>query len=314
MTKKDQHMKYALDCEYVDSLKNIKLTYVSLPNLNIEDIDISTSFCGKNFKFPIYINAITGGSQKADIINKRLEYICKKTGIFMFSGSYSPALNKSSYYYPKGLGINIGADKTLKDMQKAVKDTNSQILQIHLNPLQELLMENGDINFKIWEDNIKKAILNIKVPIILKETGFGMSKYTISKLYLLGVKTIDISSKGGTNFAYIEDKRLDLKRDYLYEIGYNLKQSLVNAQEYIEKIEILASGSIQNPMQVVKCLAMGARSVGIAGYILKLLATKTDNEIIKILNNWIYEIKYIMLLSNSKNLYELKGKWEEVND
>lgn len=311
MMKKDQHMLYALDCKYIDSLLDIKLKYLSLPSLNIEDIDISTTFCNMKFSTPIYINAMTGGSSKASEINKRLEYICSKLDMFMFSGSYSPALNNSSYYYPKNCGVNIGADKSLEHMKKAIADTNAKILQIHLNPLQELLMENGDINFRSWTKNIKDAIENISIPIIIKETGFGMGKDTFELLYSLGVKTIDISSKGGTNFAYIEDKRRNLDRQYLYEIGYTLKQSLQYAKSYMDSVEILASGGINNPMQVVKCLAMGAKAVGISGYILRLLVDYTDEQIIQILKEWIYEIKLIMLLTGSKNIYELHNKWEE---
>lgn len=311
MMKKDQHMLYALDCKYIDSLSDIKLKYLSLPNLNIEDIDISTIFCNMKFSTPIYINAMTGGSSKASDINKRLEYICSKLDIFMFSGSYSPALNNSSYYYPKNCGVNIGADKSLENMKKAITDTNAKILQIHLNPLQELLMENGDINFISWTKNIKDAIENISIPIIIKETGFGMGEDTFEKLASLGVKTIDISSKGGTNFAYIEDKRRNLDRQYLYEIGYTLKQSLQYAKRYMDSVEILASGGINNPMQVVKCLAMGAKAIGISGYILRLLIDYTDEQIIQILKEWIYEIKLIMLLTGSKNIYELHNKWEE---
>lgn len=311
MMKKDQHMLYALDCEYIDSLLDIKLKYVSLPKLNIEDIDISTTFCNTKFNVPFYINAMTGGSKMADEINKRLEYICASVGIFLFSGSFSPALKSDEYYYPKNCGINLGADKSLEDMKKAIQRTKAKILQIHLNPLQELLMENGDIDFKSWTKNIKDAIENIQIPIILKETGFGMAESTFKLLESLGVKTVDISSKGGTNFAYIEDKRRNLNRSYLYEMGYTLKESLKNAKKHMDKLEILASGGINNPMQIVKCLAMGAKAVGISGYILRLLQEKEDDEIINILNEWIYEIKLIMLLTNSKNIEKLHTKWEE---
>lgn len=64
MMKKDQHMKYALECEYLDSLNSVKLRYVSLPSINIQDVDISTKFCGMDFKYPFFVNAMTGGSKK----------------------------------------------------------------------------------------------------------------------------------------------------------------------------------------------------------------------------------------------------------
>lgn len=312
MLKKDQHMKYALECKTKDTLANIKLIYVSLPKVNIDEVDIKTKFCGLEFTYPFFINAMTGGSEKANVINRRLEYICKKLNIFFFSGSFSPALKDASYYYPKGQGINIGADKSVDEMKKAVEKTESKILQIHLNPIQEFMMLDGTTNFAKWNENIRQALENIAVPIILKETGFGMSKQTLEKLKTMGVKTVDISSQGGTNFAYIEDRRRKLKREYLYDLGYNLKQSLINAQEYMDDIEIIASGGIENPLQIVKCLAMGAKAVGISGYILKLLEQKNDDEIISIFKQWIYEIKAIIAITDSKNLEELKNKWEDM--
>ncbi|WP_068267883.1 type 2 isopentenyl-diphosphate Delta-isomerase [Caviibacter abscessus] len=311
--RKDQHIEFSLIQDNKNNcLDKIRLKYYSLPNINIEDVDISTSFCGIKQKLPFYINAMTGGSEKANLINKRLELICKKLSIFMFSGSYTPALNNDNYYYPKNMGVNIGADKSFESMQIAINKTNAKILQIHINPIQEFMMKNGDINFSNWENNIKKALENITIPIILKETGFGMGEHSFEKALELGIKTIDISGKGGTNFAYIEDKRINKDRSYLYELGYSTKDSLIYSRKYQDKLEILASGGITNPIDIVKCLALGAKSVGIAGHILKLIDKYTDNEIIDVLEQWIYEIKAIMAITNSKNIEELKDKWEEI--
>lgn len=311
--KKDQHIEYALECNSVDSLKDIRLKYNSLANLELDDIDISTEFCGIKFTYPIYINAMTGGSYKADKINKRLENISNKLGIFVFNGSYSPNLKENKWYYIKNQGANIGADKNIENMKKTVKETNAKILQIHLNPIQELLMIDGDTNFKDWKYNIRKAIEEIDIPIIIKETGFGMSTECIQQLITLGVKTIDISAKGGTNFAYIEDKRAKKDRAYMYELGYNLKESLFNSLEYMDNVEILASGGIENPLQVVKCLSLGAKAVGMSSYILKLLQKYDDDEkVISNLQEFITQIKKIMIIINAKNLQDLKNKWEVI--
>lgn len=311
--KKDQHIEFSLIQDNKNTcLDKIRIKYYSIPSVNIEDVDISTSFCGIKQELPFYINAMTGGSEKANSINKRLELICKKLSIFMFSGSYSPALDNDSYYYPSNMGINIGADKSFEDMRTALNKTNAKILQIHVNPIQEFMMENGDTNFSTWEENIKKALKNIQIPIILKETGFGMGKHTIEKAIKLGIKTIDISGKGGTDFSYIEDKRRNKDRSYLYELGYSTKDSLIYSRQYQDRIEVLASGGITNPLDIVKCLALGAKSVGIAAHILKLLSNHTDDEVIEILKEWIYEIKAIMAITNSKNILELRDKWEEI--
>ena len=53
-------------------------------------------------------------------------------------------------------------------------------LQIHLNVIQELTMPEGDRDFTGVLQRIEKIVLNSKVPIIVKEVGFGMSKETVA--------------------------------------------------------------------------------------------------------------------------------------
>src|SRR5690554_7089347 len=84
---------------------------------------------------------------------------------------------------------------------------DANALSIHLNVIQELVMVEGDRKFTHWKDNIRNIVENINVPVIVKEVGFGMSKKTIKTLIGLGVKYIDVSGRGGTNFAEIERKR-----------------------------------------------------------------------------------------------------------
>lgn len=139
--------------------------------------------------------------KKGDIINKKLESISKKMGLFMFSGSYSPNLEGECSYFPMNMGSNIGADKNLEQMKKVIEKTNPKILQIHLNPIQEFMAMDGDTNFSEWQKNIKDALENIKTPIIIKETGYGMNSEMIGEFVKLGAKTIDISGKGGANFS-----------------------------------------------------------------------------------------------------------------
>lgn len=307
--RKIEHIKYALLSEKKQVLENISLEYNSLINFGIDDVKINTSFCGINFDYPIYINAITGGSKLSDEINKRLYNISKKMNIFMFSGSYSPNLKENKYYYPKNIGANLGLDKTLEDFKKCISDLDPKIIQAHINPIQELIMSEGERKFN-YKENIKLLLENLEVPLIIKETGYGMSKKTINQLVDLGVKTIDVSSNDGTNFSFIEDMRNNKNRPHLYTLGYNLEESMIASLSFQDKIEILASGGISNSLEIVKALSMGARAVGLSSYFLKkIIENKNDEDIINDLKEMIYEVKLIILSTNSRNLSELKGKW-----
>lgn len=309
MNRKDQHLDLALkQIEKFNSFDKYRLKYYSLPKFSLEDIDLQTSICGIKIDFPFYINAITGGSDIGDKINKDLEYVAKKTNILFFPGSYSPILKGESNYYPKGHGFNLGIDKKVDAFITGIKATNPKFIQIHLNLIQELLMPEGDHNFSEWKINLENILKEINIPIILKETGFGMNNETIEELLSMGVKCIDISGMGGTNFANIENTRANKKREYFEKIGYDTCTSLEYSKQFQNNVDILASGGIRNPLDIVKALALGAKAVGISNHFLKILINEGKDKLITTIEEWKTEIKYLMLISNSKNIEELKGK------
>lgn len=309
MNRKNQHLDLALkQIEKFNSFDKYRLKYYSLPKFSLEDIDLQTSICGIKIDFPFYINAITGGSDIGDKINKDLEYVAKKTNILFFPGSYSPILKGESNYYPKGHGFNLGIDKKVDEFITGIKATNPKFIQIHLNLIQELLMPEGDHNFSEWKINLENILKEINIPIILKETGFGMNNETIEELISMGVKCIDISGIGGTNFANIENTRANKKREYFEKIGYDTCTSLEYSKQFQNNVDILASGGIKNPLDIVKALALGAKAVGISNHFLKILINEGKDKLITTIEEWKTEIKYLMLISNSKNIEELKGK------
>lgn len=315
MKRKDDHIKYALNQKTTsNSFDNYELEYYSIPELELDDIDISTNICGIDFEFPFFINAITGGSKKGDQINKMLEEISNKTGIFLFPGSYSPFLSMENNNYPKFKGSNLGIDKDYKKHLEACENTNSLIHQVHINPIQEILMPEGNTNFKDWKVNLKNILKYSSIPIILKETGFGMNEKTILTAIDLGIRAIDISGKDGTDFSKIENMRNKNPKYYFEEIGYSTTDSLINAQKFQDKIDIIASGGIRNPIDIVKALALGAKFVGISKTFLKILEESGKDKLIETIQEWKKDIKYIMILTNSKNIYELKGKVRIKND
>ena len=101
-------------------------------------------------------------------------------------------------------------------------------------------MPEGEREFCSWKKHLADYATKMPVPVILKEVGFGMDLKTIETAYDLGIKTFDISGRGGTSFAYIENQRGD-NRSYLNDWGQTTVQSLLNAQSMVDKVEILAS-------------------------------------------------------------------------
>ncbi|WP_081258290.1 type 2 isopentenyl-diphosphate Delta-isomerase [Streptobacillus moniliformis] len=309
MNRKDDHLKFALDSmSKKNGFDEYMLEYISIPSFGLNDIDTRTKIGEVVFEYPFFINSITGGSEKGDKINKDLEYVSEKTGIFLFPGSYSPFLNKEEVSYPKNQGVNLGIDKPVNLHLEAISKTNAKFLQVHVNLIQEIVMPEGERNFETWESNLKDILSTMKIPVILKETGFGMGRGSFIKAKELGVKILDISGKGGTNFAQIENRRRNKEKKYYEEIGYYTTESLEIAKEFKDDFEIIASGGIRHPLDVVKALALGAKAVGISKTFLEILEVNGRDALIDTINTWKEDIRNIMLLTDSKNIEELRGK------
>ncbi|HGI3967150.1 TPA: type 2 isopentenyl-diphosphate Delta-isomerase [Streptococcus agalactiae] len=326
--RKDDHIKYALKYQSpYNSFDDIELIHSSLPKYNVNDIDLSTHFAGKSFEFPFYINAMTGGSEKGKAVNHKLAQVAQATGIVMATGSYSAALkNDEDDSYPTTdlypdlkLATNIGLDKPLPAAESTVKAMNPIFLQVHVNVMQELLMPEGEREFHMWRSHLKEYVDNIQCPLILKEVGFGMDLQSIKDAYDIGITTVDISGRGGTSFAYIENQR-GRDRSYLNTWGQTTAQSLINAQSMMDKMDILASGGIRHPLDMVKCLVLGAKAVGLSRTVLELVERYPVDDVIAILNSWKEDLRMIMCALNCKKITDLRqvnyilyGQLKEAN-
>ena len=328
INRKDEHIKYALKYQSpYNSFDDMELIHHSLPDYDLSEIDLHTHFAERDFEFPFYINAMTGGSEKGRAVNQKLAQIAQATGLVMVTGSYSAALkNPHDDSYPSKeefpeflLATNIGIDKPYELGLQTIHEMQHIFLQIHVNLMQELLMPEGEREFRQWKENLADYATKMPAPVILKEVGFGMDLKTIEMAHKLGIKTVDISGRGGTSFAYIENQR-GHNRSYLDEWGQSTVQTLLNAQPMIDKIEILASGGVRHPLDIVKCLVLGAKAVGLSRAILELVEKYSVEEVITIINGWKDDLRLIMCALNCKTIAELRqvdyllyGKLNEAN-
>ena len=211
-------------------------------------------------------------------------------------------------------------DKPVELGLQTVEAMNPLLLQVHVNVMQELLMPEGERKFRSWQSHLADYSKRIPVPIILKEVGFGMDVKTIERAYELGVRTVDLSGRGGTSFAYIENRRSG-QRDYLNQWGQSTMQALLNAQDWKDKVELLVSGGVRNPLDMIKCLVFGAKAVGLSRTVLELIETYSVEEVIGIVQGWKEDLCLIMCALNCATIadlqnvdYILYGKLKEAKD
>lgn len=328
MNRKDEHIKYALKYQSpYNSFDEMELIHHSLPDYNLSEIDLHTHFAGRDFDCPFYINAMTGGSEKAKAVNRKLAQVAQATGLVMVTGSYSAALkNPQDDSYPSKkdypdllLATNIGIDKPYELGLQTVDEMQPIFLQVHVNLMQELLMPEGEREFRSWKKNLENYATKMPVPVVLKEVGFGMDLKTIQMAHAFGIKTFDISGRGGTSFAFIENQRGG-GRSYLNEWGQTTVQSLLNLQDVVDTVEILASGGVRHPLDMVKCFVLGAKGVGLSRTVLELVEKYPVEQVVNIVNGWKDDLRLIMCALNCKTIADLRnvdyllyGKLSEAN-
>lgn len=316
--RKNEHVQLAERLYHLgtNSFDDLRFVHHSLPQQKLSNIDLSTQIGPIELNTPFYINAMTGGSKQTKEVNEALAIVARETGIAIASGSMSVALKDPSVIdsftilrkiNPRGTILaNLGAGKNLEDAKRVVDLLEASALQIHINAPQELIMPEGDRDFTLWLENISSIVNGIDVPVIVKEVGFGMSTETISILYDVGVRVIDVSGRGGTNFTHIENsRRTDQAYRYLMDWGQTTVVSLLEASPYLNKIDVIASGGIRNPLDIVKSLALGAKAVGVAGYFLHLLRSNGVEELIKEIQNWQDQLKTLFTLLGKANIKEI---------
>lgn len=313
--RKDEHLALATRFYGDDNgLDQVHFVHQSLPAVAADQVDIGTAFLGQHFPTPLYINAMTGGSARAKVINGQLATIAARLHLPLATGSLSAALKlpvlADSFTIvrendPDGFILaNIGADKTVADAQAAVRLLAADALQIHVNVVQETIMPEGSVT-PDWLAHIQAIASAVDVPVVVKEVGFGMSAETLAQLAAAGITTADISGRGGTNFAQIENaRRPDHVYAYLADWGLTTAQSMLESQAFPGTI--LASGGIRDPLQVLKALRLGASGVGVAGAVLRPLEKEGPEAAEAMLRQWLAQLPALFALVNAESIAALK--------
>ena len=318
--RKREHIENYLRSSYTGNplFDDVLLVHNSLPECDFYEVDTSTMFLNKKINFPLMINAMTGGSEFTEDINRDLSLIAKEFNLPMAVGSQTLAMEDKdaikSYQIVRenmkdGIVLgNLSGRATVDEAKFAVEMIGADGLQIHLNPAQELAMDEGDRTFRGILTNIEKIVASLDVPVIVKEVGFGMSKEVVKRLYDSGVRIVDVSGYGGTNFMEVENLRNpenDLSE--LYSWGIPTAMSVIGAKSLeLDNLQIISSGGVRNSLDIAKSIAIGADMVAISGEILSYLIHGGYEYTMQYLAGLIYKTKIVMTLTGSKNIEELK--------
>ena len=188
-SRKSDHINICLD-DPVESgeragFERWRLDYRALPEIALDDVDLSTTIAGKTLQAPLVIGAMTGGTDEAKEFNLRLASAAERHGVGFALGSGRIAIEKPELaptfhvreVAPTALVFaNLGAVQfnygvTGEDAARLCRALEADVLNLHLNPLQEAIQPRGDTNFRDLAKRIEQACKSIPFPVFVKEVA-----------------------------------------------------------------------------------------------------------------------------------------------
>lgn len=319
-------------------LECVRLVHDALPDLDASAIDTTCVLLGKTLKAPIVIASMTGGTDEAARINAELAAFAEARGYGFGLGSQRAMhVRKESaptYEVRKvaptalvlgNLGVVQARSMTTGEIDSLVKGVGADALCIHLNPAMELVQPGGDRDFSGGLETIARLVRELAVPVVVKETGCGISKAVAKRVAGVGVRHIDVSGAGGTSWVGVEthrakeagDERAAGIGETFWDWGIPtaacvgllapLRFPPLGGTEEGEKqsLEIIATGGVATGLDVARAIALGARAAGLARPALKAVVAGGAEALAALFDRVEAELKTAMLLTGSRTVKDL---------
>jgi len=307
---------------------DVRFVHNALPECDMGEIDLKNRFLNHTFSSPLFISGMTGGHPGTKETNARLARAAERYGIGMGVGSQRAALENPSLadtfsvvrdeaphaFLVANLGVVQLRDHGTGWAEQAVEMIGADAIAIHLNFLQEAIQPEGDHNATGCFDAIAELARDFKKPVIVKETGCGISAATARRCWGAGVRAIDTGGWGGTSWAAVEsvragesgkagDKKLKSLGEDFAVWGIPTLVSL--AEVLATGGPVIASGGVRSGLDIAKGLAFGADLCGMALPLLKP-AMKDDKALFEVIDTIHRELTVAMFLTGSACVADLR--------
>ncbi len=327
--RKDQHLdvvlsgaaRHGLDSGFAD----IRFVHEALPDLDHGKIDLGADFLGRRLKAPLLISSMTGGPARAEAINARLAEAAQHLGIALAVGSQRAALETDGQ---AGLDMtlrrrapdtpllaNIGAAQLtlgfgVDEARRVVDMIAADALIVHLNPLQEACQTEGDRDWWGVGAALETLVKALDAPVVVKETGAGLSAATARRLFDMGVAVVDVAGAGGSNWATVEGERATDPADKAHaaafgEWGIPTARAIADIRAACPKGFLIGSGGVRDGVDAAKAVRLGADIVGQAAGVLAAATISTD-AVVEHFQILIRQLRTVCFCTGSANLTALR--------
>jgi len=330
--RKDDHLELCATQE-VEPLANktllhcVHLVHCAMPEMALEEVDLSCQWFGKKLQAPLLITGMTGGTERALAVNQALAQVAEEEGIAFGLGSQRAMGERDELtatfavrnVAPTALVIgNIGlrqaAELGLERVRRLIDAIGADALALHLNPAQELAQPEGDRDFRGGYKLVEALAKAFEGRLLVKETGCGISPQVARRLVALGVDSVDVSGLGGTSWIRVEQLRNGkAPQEGLEEAfaswGIPTAAAIASARRVLgPRPHLVASGGIRNGLEAAKALALGANIAGMALPFFKAYMEGGEAAASALLRRVKQTLKQTLLLCGARHAEELRQK------
>jgi isopentenyl-diphosphate delta-isomerase len=329
--RKDEHLSVVLgrrnrQTDKTTGFEAMEFAHCALPDIHLDDVNVTTSFLGKPINAPLLVSSMTGGPSRAAAINENIARTCEALKLPFAVGSQRVAIEQNQ---------TSGLDRTLRSLApsvpilgnlgaaqlnrgfgheealRAVEMIDADALYIHLNPLQEAVQPEGDKDWSGLFDKIAAIADGLPVPVAVKEVGSGISASLAQQFVGAGITIIDVAGAGGTNWAAVEAARIEDKEqarlaNAFADWGIPTANAVLEARSACPVATIIASGGIRSGIDIAKAIRAGADLAGQAAGLLPAANTSSD-ALIDHFETTIEELRVTCFCTGSRDLFALKS-------
>jgi isopentenyl-diphosphate delta-isomerase len=305
---------------------DVRLVHDALPDLDEGAIDTSCVLFGKKLRAPLIIAAMTGGTEQAGRVNHELAKLAEERGLAFGLGSQRAMLKRAeareSYRVRDvapttvvlgNLGVVQAREMSTDQVASLARDVGADAICLHLNPAMELVQPGGDRDFSRGLETVARLVKELPLPVVVKETGCGLSPAVGRRLLGAGVSHVDVSGAGGTSWVGVETKRAEAQGDgaaralgdALWDWGIPTAASVATLAP-LKFQTVIATGGVATGLDVAKAIALGATCAGIARPLLKALVARGPAGAGEALDAVLRELRAVMLLTGSRDTTALR--------
>jgi isopentenyl-diphosphate delta-isomerase len=299
--------------------EEVQLVHDALPELAVSEVDLTTRLVGRTLRAPLVIAAMTGGTDRAAEVNLALASVAEELGVAFGFGSMRPLLQdpRAPGYDVRrvaptatllgNLGVVQARERSTAEIADLVARVGCDALCVHLNPAMEVIQPEGDDDFRGGLATIERLAAALPVPVIVKETGCGLSRSVGQRLVAAGVRAVDTSGAGGTSWVGVETLRARARTRRLGELfwDWGIPTAASVAQLSGLPLEVIATGGVRDGLDVARALALGATAGGVARRFLMALNEGGRDGARDAVAEVIDEVRVACLLTGSRTPADL---------